>query len=73
MFAVAARTVHHGGGLRVAISPQLMLEKILKLHMVEVINALKHRCYLHRQVFVLQAGVPERRNFSFSMTIASKL
>jgi hypothetical protein len=77
MFEVAARTVHRGGGLRVAISPQLPLEKILKLHMVEVINdsdfALKHRCYLCRWVFVLQAGVPERRNFSLSMTIASKL
>jgi hypothetical protein len=38
MFAVAARTVHRGGGLGVAISPQLPLEKILKLHMVKVIN-----------------------------------
>jgi 16S rRNA G1207 methylase RsmC len=38
MFAVAARTVHRGGGLRVAISPQLPLEKILKLHMEKVMN-----------------------------------
>jgi hypothetical protein len=39
MFAVAARTVHRGGGLRVAISPQLPLEKILKFHIPSVLLA----------------------------------